>query len=515
VEYWKRKALLREKQLGEFLEATSRGVSGEVGSSSSGGLTSRYSESKDEFGQVNVSKFHDLVTENEDAFLRQLIYRRNTRYWLESPSSSKEAVPLYSKFVTFTPWHGGFNNIRMSLEMAAAFAIASNRTLVMPPEQNMYLRGKSSLSSYFDLKDMKAGLSVISYDEFFDLVDFGKYQKERPKNNEVHSNAERYYTGLETMPGVYHTKKIWSKDKIGGNVVYCFPDCPSGKSSLRLSEHQKFEKEWFLKFSRHATPYDGTSPEISNSKIVHFQANLLGHFYTFVYFRDLRQGSHIKKVIRDHIHFVPAIFERAERIISKLGDFQFSCLHIRRNDFQFKETWTTAEDIMKNTKALFDPNEMIYVATDEIDEDKVHFDAGIVAKGKHHNRPAHNWFAPFKNHFGSSNVKFLSDFYDELLVDDTPDILLGCIESVICSRARIFVGTAKSTFSGYIHRLRGYMSDVGQKVILDAQSMYPFDYMDYFKGPAWAHLGHAYQASHPYWGREYKDAWENVNNPLG
>ena len=32
----------------------------------------------------------------------------------------------------------------------------------------------------------------------------------------------------------------------------------------------------------------------------------------------------------------------------------------------------------------------------------------------------------------------------------------GMIESLVCSRAKAFAGTYYSTFTGYIHRLRGY-----------------------------------------------------------
>jgi hypothetical protein len=35
-------------------------------------------------------------------------------------------------FLSFEPWPGGFNNIRMSLEFAMALAIATKRTLVLP-----------------------------------------------------------------------------------------------------------------------------------------------------------------------------------------------------------------------------------------------------------------------------------------------------------------------------------------------------------------------------------------------
>lgn len=30
------------------------------------------------------------------------------------------------------------------------------------------------------------------------------------------------------------------------------------------------------------------------------------------------------------------------------------------------------------------------------------------------------------------------------------------VESIVCSRAKVFAGTFFSTFTGYIHRLRGY-----------------------------------------------------------
>jgi len=462
----------------------------------------------------NGTKLHEDLTATDDALVRELLFRRNTRYWLETkPEWPVDPIPPRTKFVTFSPWRGGFNNIRMSLEMAVAFAAATDRTLVMPPEMNMYLRGKSSLTSYFDYEDLRRGISVVTYDEFYDLVDFGRFQHERPNARQPHSTVERYYEGLSKMPGVYNTKEHWSTNRIGGDVVYCVPNCPDGTGS-GLDKNAHAEYKWFQKFAAHGHKYNMDDPTIADARIVHFPQNLLGHFYTMFYFRDSQRGRRVRRIVRDHVHFREDIIEMAERIINKLQDFKFSCLHIRRNEFQFKDAWTDAETIVANTKRLFSPDELIYISTDELSDEKEHKQKwsdpkAMVTVAKH------TWFQPMKDEWGANNVLFLSDFYDDLL-QGVPDIYLGCIETIICSRARVFVGTRKSTFSGYIHRLRGYMHDVGQKMIFDAQSVFPYDYYEYFSGPQWSKLQGAYgrDARHPYWGREYKDAWEGVYNPL-
>ncbi len=46
------------------------------------------------------------------------------------------------KYVTFELDQGGWNNIRMQMETVLVFAAATGRTLVMPPDQPMYLLGR-------------------------------------------------------------------------------------------------------------------------------------------------------------------------------------------------------------------------------------------------------------------------------------------------------------------------------------------------------------------------------------
>jgi hypothetical protein len=72
----------------------------------------------------------------------------------------------------------------------------------------------------------------------------------------------------------------------------------------------------------------------------------------------------------------------------------------------------------------------------------------------------------------------------------------------VCSRARIFVGTKLSTFSGYIQRMRGYMTDQPHKEVYDTQTVFPSGY-----APSWSEIW-----DHPTcgWCREFKESWEGL-----
>ena len=111
-------------------------------------------------------------------------------YWRDVPPSDAQFVspfhPMHSadenghfeeKYISFEPDSGGFNNIRMSLETVVVLAIATGRTLVLPPEKPMYLlhKGKKnekksfSFLDFFDLHGAAKqyrGFRVITMDEF-------------------------------------------------------------------------------------------------------------------------------------------------------------------------------------------------------------------------------------------------------------------------------------------------------------------------------------------------------------
>jgi hypothetical protein len=53
-------------------------------------------------------------------------------------------------------------------------------------------------------------------------------------------------------------------------------------------------------------------------------------------------------------------------------------------------------------------------------------------------------------------IRFLRDYQKAGYIPHANPNTLGMIESIVGSRAKVFAGTYYSTFTGYIHRLRGY-----------------------------------------------------------
>ena len=150
-------------------------------------------------------------------------------------------------------------------------------------------------------------------------------------------------------------------------------------------------------------------------------------------------------MLRDHVHFLPQVFDIAAKVIAFLGLHRYSSFHVRRNELQYKEVFMGADRLLRHVRPLLKPAETIYIATDETDPS---FFAAI--EKEHRVFQWHDFFTE-----KGGNV---------LNGVDIPRKLEGCIEQVICAGARFFAGTLESTFTSYIFRLRGYTNAPNKEV---------------------------------------------------
>lgn len=356
---------------------------------------------------------------------------KQMRYWEYAaepvrPSSGLDwpARPSERGFVTFEFDRGGFNNIRMSFEIVYLFALATNRTLVIPPRQQMYLLHKpSEWSDYYDMVALSGAVEIMTMEEYLAYrgvkIEYGfkTYQDLEPLRKYIRESAD--------------VSPTWK----AGDHVLALPSiaaCSPGPADF-------FNLEEF----RDGRKLVEVDESMQKAAVVHFKSTkesqefrIFGNYFVFLYFARAEWFHFASATVRRYVHFSTKVVDTAAAVVTRLhaesGGTGFYALHIRRGDFQFQNTRIDLGEILANIRPLLTPRRLIYIATDE------------------RNRTL---FEPFTREY---DVRFLSDYVVQL--KGVERRLYGAIEMSICSTAHTFVGTFLSTFSAMITRLRAYTS---------------------------------------------------------
>jgi hypothetical protein len=402
-------------------------------------------------------------------------------YWSDIPLDAQYKSPFYKqrRYMTFEPDGGGWNNIRMAMETVVGLAVATGRTLVLPPEQRMYLLRKDtgkqrthfSFAHFFPMLEIAQehiGLQVLTMDEFLkaeamtgNLRDKTTGKVSFPPNNQTNWDGSNDVKVLkEWLRNVTHTP-LWNP----GHCLAAFPASGDIREVENLQNMMQqiahTDEEEFL---GRPVPVDASTVdrmaenragrkelcvydhEMQQELVVHFMCyhkmriRLLVHFYAFLFFEDWKQDLWMKRFIRDHVRYVDEIQCAAARVVGAVrerarkrgGNGDFDAFHIRRGDFQYKKTRISAEEIYENVHDKLTGNKTVYIATDERDK---------------------KFFDPLREHY---DIVFLDDFHHEL--EGVNSNLFGMLDQLIASRGHVFVGCWFSTFTGYITRIRGYHS---------------------------------------------------------
>ena len=353
-------------------------------------------------------------------------------------------------YLTFEPDPGGWNNIRMSMEIIFVLAAATGRTLVLPPNAPFYLLGQGagaakSFGSFFPLEHphFKTRVKVITMKEFVEKE--GKTLLELTDDEMktiapisemcLHQPTSEISCELLFTP----LRKAGFQPDLGASAdQQCFvfdEDAFHGKSASAEAQERVSR---FCGPRRKPIYYNQVFHE---PQIVHWDASkndkhrLLNHFYTFMFFTDPETDNYYKRFVRDFLHYKDQIYCAAGKIVQALNNEgkPWSSLHVRRGDFQYKEVKLPAEELYNNTKEIWKSGEILFIATDE--RNKTFFD-------------------PLKQHH---ELRFLDDYWDMARLGDLESSFLGMVDTIVASHGRTFTGTWFSTFTGYINRLRGYV----------------------------------------------------------
>ncbi len=311
------------------------------------------------------------------------------------------------RYLAFDADLGGFNNIVMHFEIMVTLAWLTGRTLVLPPPRPFYLLGPEprSLLDFFDLGALENHLSVVTAEEF---------APEAPTHESFHARMNR--EGFS--PG-------WNADTDA--LAH-----PPNALTTRLELIPRL-------FGRRPV---GLAGPVADAEILYFpttiEHRMFGQFEAFFLFADPADERRARTVVRDAIRYRPEIFELAKQAIASppLAGEPYSAMHIRRGDFKhiFKNTYIGARPILDHTANLFEPGELLYLATEET---------------------APDFLRPFKQRYRLVR-------YPDLTPEVTarvPHHWTGIVETLICAAAPgRFAGTRLSTFSARIAILRGHRS---------------------------------------------------------
>jgi len=258
-----------------------------------------------------------------DSLLLSNIDQERTNYRYYTDFYDKDLFKFYTGedgYVLYEKWPGGFNNIRMSFELAVCIAFILNRTLVLPPKQRYYLlEGECSIDDFFEIKDL--GIEYLEYSEFQKL-----------------ENIDLDHEKVKEVCKVFDQKT--------DSVVYNFE---------KVIPPSKFLK---------GREYKNITEEIDN-KYVYFNRNLLGNFYQILF---TKQSEKLKTLIARHVKYKNKIFDIGWLFVNRLEDNSYYSVHVRRNDFQYDDLHIPCQQLYENLKKEVPLGSKLYIATDHDDE---------------------------------------------------------------------------------------------------------------------------------------------------
>lgn len=132
-------------------------------------------------------------------------------YWKQVPGDADYESPItvhheehHDRYLTFEYDQGGWNNVRMGMESLIVVAHATGRTLVIPPQQHLYLL----MQKHADQKNTEEH-DEMGFEDFFDLNLLRSHRGFHMMEMEDFLNKEAVSGGLHGILPPRNSSKVW------------------------------------------------------------------------------------------------------------------------------------------------------------------------------------------------------------------------------------------------------------------------------------------------------------------
>jgi len=246
-----------------------------------------------------------------------------------------------TRYLSFEPDLGGWNNIRMEFEIMVVLASATNRTLILPPDNPLYLLHRDKSNKHRGMQNFFQG-----FDDIVNIIsteDFVQREMIRKKNYRLPLDETNRTRVLGSLKQCYWMKKS-DKSCITlfeylSEVADYVPKWHGERHCLIMDDENWYRRNHRNnengKYTHHAeriarihkfcakrTPIY-YNKQMHDAPLLHFHSHfkdtrLLLHFYAFVHFTNPKVGNYYKRLVRDRVRYTDEIFCAAGKIVKSL-----------------------------------------------------------------------------------------------------------------------------------------------------------------------------------------------------
>lgn len=501
-------------------------------------------------------------------------------YWYDVPSDSDYVNPFQKRniekgqeqFFIFEKDPAGFNNFRMSLETIVTTGIAMGRTIVLPPEQPMYLwnsnnknhKGRFSFYDFYHLtaiREEHPTIKIITMQEFLDQAEKeGLFKdKETGKVLEVpkpegDQSWDRVHSGEVDELYTWLSKNSYHMSGFDSNSCFMYwPESPGKNTTeeeIKIKSLMQFNPMPVRKdFVDKPIPVNASlkermreqmvsgrglcayNEEMQNAQILvstHVwdpgngkeQGNrFLSPFYTFHFYEDWKQDLWTKRFVRDHFRYHDEIICAAARVVAAIR----SRVRSRGHADSHNATFNTGTPQNSNICAIFILHLIptlfpsVHIRKGDFKEQ---YEATQISAMELYNY-SESFLQKNSTLFIATDHRDKSFFapfqknYDVVFLDDFKEELkginsnyFGILDQVIASKGDVFVGTFWSTLSAYVNRMRGYYSIRDKLKGYENGALKSFYFMPKHKQKV---MRRYFPPSDGLWAHEFPTAWRNID----